>query len=74
MAQTQFEIIERLYEFPSTENSLYHKELNLVSWYGKEAKYDIRNWSEDHLKPGRGVSLTEEEFRKLIEVAEEILY
>ncbi len=34
------------------------RELNLVSWNGAEAKYDIRNWDQDHCKMGRGVTLT----------------
>ena len=28
-------------------------ELNLVSWSGREAKYDIRSWSPDHQKMGK---------------------
>lgn len=34
------------------------KELNLVSWNGKEPKYDIRDWSPDHEKMGKGITLT----------------
>lgn len=74
MAQTQFEIIKQIYQFPKERNSPYRKELNLVSWYGREPKYDIRGWNEDHTKTTKGVALSEEEFRKLVEVAEEILY
>jgi hypothetical protein len=41
------------------------KELNLVSWNGRKAKYDIREWSPDHEKLGKGVTLSEEELRAL---------
>lgn len=44
----------------------WNKEVNLVSWFGKSAKYDIRDWSEDHSSCGKGVSLTEEEFSNLL--------
>ena len=40
-------------------------ELNLVSWSGREAKYDIRSWSPDHQKMGKGVTLTNEELNSL---------
>ena len=40
-------------------------ELNLVSWGGRPAKYDIRSWSPDHQKMGKGVTLTKEELAAL---------
>lgn len=43
----------------------WRKELNLVSWYGKEAKYDIRDWSPDHSKCSKGITLTYEELALL---------
>ena len=44
------------------------KELNLVSWNGKDPKYDIRDWSPDHERIGKGVTLTVEELKKLKEL------
>lgn len=41
------------------------KEINLVSWNGREAKLDIREWSDDHLRMGKGITLTREEGTKL---------
>ena len=41
------------------------KELSLVSWNDKDPKYDIREWSPDHSKMGKGVTLTAEELKKL---------
>ena len=40
-------------------------ELNLVSWSGREAKYDIRSWSTDHQKMGKGITMTKEELQTL---------
>ena len=37
------------------------KELNLVSYNGGRSKLDIRLWSEDHQKMGKGITLVREE-------------
>lgn len=36
-------------------------ELNLISWNGKPAKLDLRSWSPDHTKMGKGLTLTRNE-------------
>ena len=43
----------------------WNKELNLVSWNNREAKYDIRDWDEDHQKMGKGITFTKEELINL---------
>lgn len=43
----------------------WKKELNLISWNDKEAKYDIREWDPEHKKMGKGITLTAEEIKKL---------
>ncbi|MCR5290011.1 MAG: YdbC family protein [Treponema sp.] len=43
-------------------------ELNLVSWGGRPAKYDIRSWAPDHQKMGKGITLTQEEIHTLQEL------
>ena len=40
-------------------------ELNMVSWGGRPAKYDLRSWSPDHEKMGKGVTLTQDELTSL---------
>lgn len=45
----------------SESKSGWTMELNTVSWGGRPAKYDIRSWSPDHQKMGKGVTLTAEE-------------
>lgn len=44
------------------------KELNLISWNGGAPKYDIRDWAPEHEKMGKGVTLSEEEAKKLAEL------
>ncbi len=43
----------------------WNLELNKISWNKKPAKYDLRNWSSDHQKMGKGVTLTAEELTSL---------
>ncbi len=49
----------------STSNKNWSLELNLVSWGGRPAKYDIRSWAPDHTKMGKGLTLTKEELKAL---------
>ncbi len=49
----------------STSPSGWMKELTLISWNGGEPKYDIRTWSPDHSKMGKGVTLDKAEMEAL---------
>ena len=49
----------------------WNKELTRVSWNQGEPKYDIRTWSDDHKKMGKGITLTEEELRQLKKLIDE---
>ena len=51
----------------------YTKELNLVSWNGASPKVDIREWHPGHERCGKGVTLTEEESRKLLVALNDML-
>ena len=51
----------------SDPNNGWTKELNLVSWNKRELVYDIRAWTEDHSRCGKGVTLTAGEMRRLKE-------
>ena len=67
-----FEIVNSLGSF-SKSKSGWTTELNLVSWGGREPKYDIRSWSPDHQKMGKGITLTKEEviaLKKLLDETE----
>ena len=45
--------------FPPTP-AAGERQLNMVSWNGNPPKYDIRDWSPDGSRMGKGISLTEE--------------
>lgn len=71
MADIKFEIKESLGVL-SVSPKGWQKELNLVSWNDAEPKYDIREWSPEHDKMGKGVTLSKDEFTKLKEIISEI--
>jgi len=60
MADIKYEIIEKVGVL-STSASGWAKELNLISWNDRDPKYDLRDWSGDGSKMGKGVTLTREE-------------
>ena len=67
MANIRFEIIKNIGVL-SESSSGWTKELNLISWNDREPKYDLRDWDPEHEKMGKGVTLTEEELKKLKEL------
>jgi hypothetical protein len=67
MADIKYEIVRKLGVL-STSASGWAKELNLVSWNDREPKYDLRDWSADGSKMGKGVTLTREELLALKEL------
>ncbi len=44
------------------------RELNLISWNGKEPKYDIRDWGPEHEKMGKGITLSAKDVKVLQEL------
>ena len=50
----------------------WKKEFNLVSWNDRPAKIDIRDWDEAHEKMGKGVTLTKNEFKALMDLAKDM--
>lgn len=71
MADIKFEIRETTGTLSESPKG-WKKELNLISWNDKEPKYDIRDWSPEHEKMGKGVTLTVEELKKLKEILNEM--
>ena len=51
----------------------WNKEVNLVSWNGRPAKLDIRNWQRDHSRCGKGIAITREEAEELVKLLNSIL-
>ena len=67
-----YEIVETLAVL-STSTKGWSKELNRISWNGAAPKLDIREWSPDHRKMGKGLTLTGDEAEKLKEALEKHL-
>lgn len=64
MADIKYEIIKDLGVL-SEGSKGWQQEFNLVSWNGRKAKIDIRDWGPDHEKVGKGITLNIEELREL---------
>jgi hypothetical protein len=67
MSDIKYEIVKKIGVL-SKSASGWGKELNLVSWNDRDAKYDIRDWSADGVKMGKGVTLSKEEMLALKEL------
>jgi hypothetical protein len=67
MSEIKFEILKNVGMLSKAESG-WAKELNLISWNDREAKYDIRDWSADHGKMGKGVTLSKAELMALKEL------
>ena len=71
MADIKYEIKETVGVIAESAKG-WKKELNLISWNGKEAKYDLREWAPDHEKMGKGVTLSNDELKALKELLNSI--
>jgi hypothetical protein len=67
MASIDFEIMEHIGTL-SESKSGWKRELNIVSWNGREPKFDLRDWAPDYEKMGKGLTLSNEEVDKLKEI------
>ena len=71
MAEFKYEIVKELGVIAEGARG-WTKELNLVSWNDKPPKYDIRDWSPDHSRMGKGVTLTADELASLKDILGEL--
>lgn len=60
-------------DFGAFGEGKWQKHLTLVSWFGKDPKYDIRAWNEDMTKFGKGVSLDSSDLYDLLVLLEDAL-
>ena len=60
-----FEIMEEI-GIISTQDTGWTREINLVRWNGGAAKYDIRDWDPYHQRMSKGITLTEDEMRRML--------
>lgn len=66
MADFKYEIVEHIGVLSESPRG-WRKELNRISWNGGTPKYDIRDWAPAYAKMGKGVTLSDEETKKLVE-------
>ena len=71
MSEIKFEIVKEIGVLSETSKG-WKTELNLVSWNDRELKYDLRTWSENHEKIGKGITLSKDEMAKLKELLDDI--
>jgi len=67
MTEIKYEINKQIGVL-STSASGWTKELNYISWNDREPKYDLRDWSPDRKRRGKGVTLSAEELSALKEL------
>lgn len=71
MADIKYNIIKEIGVLSENAKG-WTKELNLISWNDGEPKYDIRDWSPEHEKMGKGTTMTKDEVKKLKEILSSI--
>ena len=72
MKEIQYEIVKEIAVL-SASDSGYTKEINLISWNGREPKYDIRSFSPNREKCGKGITLNADEAAALLEALQKEL-
>ncbi|QNK89093.1 hypothetical protein H7992_05035 [Sporosarcina sp. resist] len=60
----EFEVVKEIAVLRTAETG-WTLEFNLVSWYRKEQKYDIRWWSPGKERVGKGLALSNEDINNL---------
>jgi len=66
----EFKVLQDVAEIGTTG-----KGLKVVAWGGRAAKLDLRQWRKegDELKPGKGITLSDEEAQDLLEALRDYL-
>jgi hypothetical protein len=72
MSDVNYNIEEELISIPSDTDG-WNLELNKISWFGKEAKWDLRKWKDDRSKSQKGVTLSDDELVLFLQKAPEII-
>lgn len=65
MADIKYEIVEHIAVLSENSSNGWKKEVNIISWNDGKPKYDIRDWSPEREKMGKGITLSEEEVIEL---------
>lgn len=68
----KFEIVKSIAVLSTEKRSGWTKELNLISFNDAAPKYDLRSWDSNHVKMGKGVTLSKDEMRELKKAIEDL--
>ena len=71
MAEIKYEIVQKIAVLSQRPRG-WERQLNLISWNEGEPKYDIRDWSPDGSRMGKGISMSAEELGALKGILEEM--
>jgi hypothetical protein len=71
MAEIKYDIVETAGVLSENPKG-WSKEVNLISWNGRDPKYDIRDWAPNHEKMGKGLTFTTEELLKLRDILNQL--
>ncbi len=72
MSDIKFEIVQKIGVLSESATG-WKKELNLIRWNDRDAKYDLRDWAPDGEKMGKGVTLSKAELTALRDLLNEFL-
>ena len=64
MPEIKYEITEHLGVISETARG-WTREVNMISWNGREPKIDVRDRSHDHTNKSKGMTYTKEEIDEL---------
>ena len=71
MAEFRFEIVKHFGTLSTRTDhtgTVWAKEVNSVSWNGREPMADIREWANDHCIMSKGITLNADELVNLMAV------
>ena len=71
MAEIKYEVVQRIAVLSERPRG-WERQLNLISWNDGEPKYDIRDWSPDGTRMGKGISLSHDEMAILKGLLDEL--
>ena len=66
-ADFTFNIVQHIATL-SDNDATWPLELNLVSFNDDPVKYDLRKWNKRHDRMSKGISMTEDELKNLMQV------
>lgn len=64
MSSIKYDVIRRMGTLSESAKG-WKKELNVISWNGRDPKYDLRDWAPDGEKMGKGVTLSIDDLKAL---------